>query len=124
MPLPTMDYQSSRPRRIWSWRDLFFLRVLLTPLMVQLLFWVGLALILFNAAFAIYAAYSSPFLYFTPGGSTSLSSWSVNLPALISACATLLLGPILLRIACELLLLIFRILQRHADKDQTSGSSA
>jgi len=117
MPLPTMDYQTPRPRRIWSWRDLLFFRAPLAPLAIQLLFWFGLAAILWHGGLIIYSAFYS---YYGFVNNARTTGWSFYGPVLINGFEIIILGPIVLRITCELLLLVFRLLQRYADKDPST----
>jgi hypothetical protein len=71
--------------------DFFAFRTMITPVIIQIIFWVGVALcILFGIGFII-------------GGITADARFAVI------GFITLILGPILVRIYCEILIIFFRI---------------
>jgi hypothetical protein len=71
--------------------DFFAFRTMITPVIIQIIFWVGVALcILFGIGFII-------------GGITTDARFAVI------GFVTLILGPVLVRIYCEILIIFFRI---------------
>ena len=74
--------------------DYLTFRKMITPIIIQILFWIG----------AVGALLWSLFLIFS-GATTSYGGGRLVLIGLI----TLFLGPLIVRIYCELLILLFRI---------------
>lgn len=74
--------------------DYLTFRKMITPIIIQIIFWIG----------AVGAVLWALFLIFS-GATTSYAGGRLVLTGLIA----LFLGPILVRIYCELLILLFRI---------------
>ena len=73
-------------------RDFLTFRRMLSPVLIQVIFWVGVVLCIFSGIMD----------FFNGGG-------------IVAGLQTLILGPILVRIACELLILFFRINETVTD---------
>jgi hypothetical protein len=84
-------------------------RKMLTPLIIQIIFWIGVALCVIFGLIMIVAGAGSQF-----GGGAQV----------LMGLLTIILGPVIVRIYCELLIVIFRIndtltdIKRQLDKNQ------
>jgi hypothetical protein len=74
--------------------DFWAFRSMLTPIVMQVLFWIGVLLCVVYGGMLIAAAGSGY------GGSTGLA---------VLGTATILIGPLLVRIYCECIIVLFRI---------------
>lgn len=73
-------------------KDFLTFRRMLTPIMIQLIFWVGVIVCIISGIVTL----------FTDAG-------------ILRGLQTLILGPIIVRIACELIILFFRINETLTD---------
>jgi len=85
---------------------------MITPTIIKILFWIGVALCVIFGLFQIVSGAISPW-----GGGR----------AVLSGILTLVVGPILVRVYCELLIVIFKMheaLQKIADRHKGAESDA
>lgn len=75
-----------------AFKDFFSFRRMLTPLIIQILFWIGFIVCVIAGIITLFA----------PNG-------------LVKGLETLILGPLLVRIVCELVILFFRINETLTD---------
>ena len=78
--------------------DFVKFRKFITPVIIQILFWVGIAVVIVVGLVGIASGISRG-----------------NAGAIFSALLTLVLGPVLVRVYCELLIVAFRILDVLVD---------
>ncbi len=90
----------SKFRDCKCWKDFFFFHSMLTPWLIQFLFWVGLVLVVMTALSDLFQAEYLQFL------------------------KVLLIGPIILRIFCEIFILFFRINDTLSDIKDLSEQNA
>ena len=74
--------------------DFFTFKKMITPVIIQILFWIGVGLCVILGLISIVSGASSAF-----GGG----------PAVLTGLVMLLVGPFIVRIYCELLIVIFSI---------------
>lgn len=74
--------------------DFLIFRKMITPIIIQIIFWIGLVAIVLTGITGIAAGIDMP----GEGGYTVLAGFAI-----------LLLGPLFLRVYCELLILFFRM---------------
>lgn len=94
-------------------KDFLAFRTMLTPILIQVIFWVGAGICV--AVGLVYIAYGATAQY---GGS----------PNVLKGLAILVLGPLTVRIYCEILIIFFRINEtlteiRHALEERRSGET-
>lgn len=75
-------------------REFLTFRKMITPSFIQVIFWIGVAVCVIYGLVAIVSGASSPF-----GGSTLV----------LAGVFMILLGPLFIRIWCELLIVLFRM---------------
>jgi len=81
-------------------------RKMLTPMAIQIIFWIGVAACVILALVGIVSGASAPV-----GGGRQV----------LGGILTLLLGPIVVRISCELLIVVFRILDVLTEIKEKQG---
>jgi Domain of unknown function (DUF4282) len=89
-------------------KEFLTFRRMVTPAIVQVIFWLGTAACILGGLFGIVSA---PFA--NPGFLTTKSQAVVA--QLFSSAAVLILGPIAVRIYCELVILVFRMNETLTD---------
>ena len=84
----------------WNWKDFFTFRRMVTPIIIQALFWIGVAVVLITGAVMFFGGLI--------GGISDGSVGSI-LAALFGAPIFVVVGLLLVRLYTELLIVIFRI---------------
>lgn len=76
-------------------KDFWAFRTMVTPVLIQIIFWVG-----------VFACLAVALVYLITGATAATSGGGYNL---LKGLATLIFGPLLVRVYCEILIVIFRI---------------
>jgi hypothetical protein len=108
--------QSARPKP--SVLDFLLFRAMVTPVIIQVVFWFGVALFIYAGVMMIQAALNPPpplMPGFNYGGRVVTPSQGINTELLVVGLGYAILGPILVRVYCELIVVLFRILDALRD---------
>lgn len=106
-----------RPDRAFNWGDFFSFRSMIALPVIQGLFWLGVIACIVFGALQIYGAFNpSPAapaivngVVVAPTAATPRVATSYDAGMLVTGLLTIFLGPLIVRIYCEILIVIFRI---------------
>ena len=87
--------------------DFLAFRKMITPLIIQIIFWIGVAICVLSGLITVISGVASDF----GGGAQVLRGLLI-----------IILGPLGVRIYCELLIIVFRIHDRLVDIKDNTGS--
>jgi predicted Zn finger-like uncharacterized protein len=119
--LPMIEYGRRAPiLSSLRWGDLLMFRQMIAPWAIIVVFWLGVVGILGTGGLALWAAFHVPAgARWTGSGFAYQTEFS--LPAFLWAVGQIILGPILWRICCEVLIVIFRIHETLRDMRGDGG---
>lgn len=86
-----LGYTTAPHGRGWNWGEFFAFRQMVTPIVIQVLFWLGIVVVVVVGVIMMIGAFQFGAAFFFGG------------------LGYLILGPILVRIYCELLIIFFRM---------------
>ena len=92
--------------------DYLSFRKMITPVVIQVLFWLGAALCVITGLVTMVSAMAGGSTTTQPnpfGGTIQVHNAGTGFLGFISGLAILVIGPIMVRIYCELLIVIFKI---------------
>ena len=95
-------------------RDFLAFRRMITPVVIQIVFWIGVAACVVAAAIFMLGAFT-PGTLGAPGYRSADQAATGQLIDLAGGLAILIFGPIAIRIYCELLILMFRMNETLTD---------
>lgn len=115
-PHQPIDYRRpARTRARPTVMDYLLFRGMLTPVVIQVLFWLGVVATVYLGVMMIYAALNPPQVQMYGYGMRQPPARSMNTELLILGLVYAILGPIVVRVYCELIIVIFRILDALRD---------
>jgi hypothetical protein len=85
---------SSELKKMGSFNDWLFLKKMITPMVIQIIYWLGILVVIIFGLFTIIKSFGA-----FGGGAFGL----------LSGILMLILGPIMVRVYCEILVVLFNI---------------
>ncbi len=92
------DFTSGQPNSTGQWSDFFSFKTMITPIAIKVLFWIGISVFVLFGVVLIFTSFRERY-----------GEYRIMSEQFWSGCAFLFLGPIIVRIYCELLIVFFRI---------------
>jgi hypothetical protein len=91
--------------------DYLVFRRMITPIIIQIIFWLGVVLITFLGLWNVIQSFGST----TTDGGVTIQKRETSVVGILLGLLTLFLGPIIWRVYCEILILVFRMNETLTD---------